>query len=187
MLIQVASVWYSSSTSSHGPVNALTSLRSATSSWTRVPLLNYTYDSTGASANYGILNCVDGTCTFKETSLDNMRARLITGEEVKAITQTASTAADSWTPASGYSSYYYYTSSTNQELAWLIENTTADSTYGSTNNIYGSNSTEYWTLSPVSNYSSQVWSVHYKHLNNSNISFSNGVRPVITVPKSDLN
>ena len=106
--------WNSDGNSNHGPVTVLTSLSTSTSSWTRVLGLNYTYNTSASSQNYGILSCVNGTCTISKTNgqISNVKARLITAEEVAKITQTqtsGNTVADNWS-LSNQSPYYFYIS-----------------------------------------------------------------------------
>lgn len=76
------------------PNKALPDLATATSTWTRVPNLNYSYDTTiyetNARRHYGLLKCTNGTCTItKDGSTDtiatNVKARLITLDEIEKM------------------------------------------------------------------------------------------------------
>ena len=76
-----------------GPKVALSSLAEATANWERVPLLNYTYDSSHSNTvryNYGTLTCTNGTCINGNnfTLATNVRARLVTFEELEKITKS---------------------------------------------------------------------------------------------------
>ena len=68
-----------------GPITALKTLSTATSTWTRVPLLNYSYDLSVLGNNgYGALNCTTGVCRNgnEEILAENLRARMATAEEI---------------------------------------------------------------------------------------------------------
>ena len=204
------SAWSPSRTST-GPTTALSALATATADWDDSLLLNYTYDTTSASSNFGVLTCTNGTCKRTINNSDaqvatNVKARIITGEEVRALTMNAGATNESragiWTLASGsYDTDYYFSNSghtigtkstgTNEKvLAWLIENTEEFTSSGATANAYGDNNNGYWTLSPVSNDYKSVWYLNrnggflYYTVNNAN---SYGLRPVITIAKSNLN
>ena len=205
--------WYTSRTVTDGPVTVLTSLASATSSWNNVEPLNYTYDTANSINNYGILSCDDGICkTIKnntETTIAGsvstpVRARIITGEEIAAITRTqtdGSTIADNWSLSSD-GNFYFSTSqyvlgtqnagAGNKNLSWLVENTmTVGSSYdsGSTSNSYGDDNYGYWTLSPSSASSARAYRVHRGGQIEYNLVDDvdhYGARPVITIPKSKI-
>ena len=77
------------------PGDALTALETATSGWKDELKLNYSYDTSGAlttagdvpTYTYGELSCVNGTCTvLGNTITSNLKARLITGEEIRELT-----------------------------------------------------------------------------------------------------
>ena len=199
------SAW-SLSTNTTGPVTALETLNIATSEWTRVDNLNYTYDTTLATSNYGTYTCINGNCTLNGTTVTGTsKARMITAEEVTKITNTNSAVAETaisktWTLASSSSGYYFsrtnYITGTktagtgNIDLAWLVENTTESVNSGATVNAYGATNSGYWTLSPFSGYAGSTWFVNYggdlTHFNVYNNS-RYGVRPVITVSKLKIN
>ena len=172
-----------------------------TSSWTRVSALNYTYDSTAASTNYGVLSCTNGTCTVSGTTIYNVKARLITGEEVAGITTTqtnGNTTADNWALDNQDAFYFSHTGyiigtqshgSGNKNLSWLLENTTSDSSTGATNNSYSNgNSLAYLTLSPRPA-RSNFYLVHNDGFLGfySNSDTNIGARPVIKISKSNYN
>ena len=196
-----------------GPITALKALETATSTWDNSLKLNYTYDTslggTNTGYNYGTLSCTNGTCTIGEDTITtNLKARMITGEEVSAITVAAGAAegtnAYNWTVSNGY---FYYFSNTRKalgtqtdvtgstELSWLIENTTASvsGTYSeATENTYGDTNYGYWTLSPCGLHCNvyNAWGVSYNGCLIGHVISrvdSVGVRPVITLPKSVLN
>ena len=199
-----------------GPITILKTLENLTSDWTDDLKLNYTYDTTGAVSNYGVLSCVDGVCKIRNNTItNNLKARIITGEELAAITVAAGAEKNSnaynWTLASSNNDEWYFFSRSNYklgtkdllpsgqtsstQLSWLVHNTTANGYSGATNNSYGSNNGGYWTLSPVSNDSTHAWSVggsSYEPYNGNvgayyvNNYSSYGIRPVITILKSKI-
>ena len=174
-----------------GPRTLLTSLANATSTWTRVPLLNYTYntknkDYDNIESSYGVLTCTNGTCTSACASGDNicsgmpsisgLRARIATDEEISKVKTSV-----------GWENCYF-----------LFENTRDDEEY-STANVYGENSSGYWTLTPTNDVECDDETIN-KCPNNSgysieyslggtmpiNVSYGIGARPVIEIPKSLL-
>ena len=188
-----------------GPITALKALETATASWDNSLKLNYTYDVSLAPSNYGSLSCTSGTCTAAgNTITTNLKARMITAEEMRAITLAAGAAtgtnADNWNQTNG--AWYYFsnteyiigrqTSASNSSgstvLSWLIENTTVDSTSGATNNTYGDNNTGYWTLTPGTVCADCAHRIAKtgRIYNDGGVSYDTtaGVRPVITIPKS---
>ena len=224
-----------------GPDNVLTQLQQSTSSWTRVPLLNYEYDTSDVIPTsseevscqdpndptklnrcyYGTLACVNGTCNmirYNESifSINNMRARAITAEEVRNIVNTKADSnafSQTWTIAQHYlqggfaaSNLYYeigshYTSGTgNTDLSWLYENTwytdqdrigiTASDFYDGTDATYNGG---YWTLSPMAGHDNYAWAVK---MDNGGLDYGTaynwngsifGVRPVIKISKELTN
>ena len=186
-----------------GPITALKALETATASWDNSLKLTYTYDTSSATNNYGILSCTSGTCIVAgNTITTNLKARMITGEELAALTVAAGaeeeTIAYNWTLANAQ--YYYFshtgkvlgtqTSGTgNTTLSWLIENTNSSNTSGATLNVYDESNEGYWTLSPYYNYATHANYINYVGATTANILSSPnlfGVRPVITVSKSVL-
>ena len=191
--------WNNNIRNNKGPITALKALETATSSWDNSLKLNYSYNTSPSTNNYGTLSCTNGTCTAAgNTITTNLKARMITGEEVSAITVAAGAAsgtnANNWTLANG-DEYYFsntrYTLGTqtsgtgSTDLSWLIENTNSNANSGATSNTYDNINYGYWTLSPSASWSSGVWHVFYDgglHRNLDNL--GHGIRPVITIPKS---
>ena len=192
-----------------GPITALKSLETLTAEWDDSLKLNFTYDTSQATNNYGILSCTNGACTVAGNQItSNLKARMITGEEVKALTKAAGaesgTNVDNWTLQADNTKRYYFSNLSydlgtktavlegkigSTSLAWLVENTLNYEDSGSTSNTYSTSTNQgYWTMSPFSNNSSSAWNISYygffeqKTVNTSNI----GVRPVITISKSAL-
>ena len=203
---------WSPSDNTVGPTNALSALEEATSGWNNALKLNYIYNTAkdennnNVTNNYGTLSCTNGACKIGSGSnfTTNLKARLITGEEVTAITKTKNPDLG-WTLSSSHGNYYYFSSTThtigtntdgtgNTDLKWLIENTTDyDYNYsGASANTYGNTNHGYWTLSPCSSYLYGAWVVDYSgNLYSENrvvyLGNSYGLRPVITISKSQLN
>ena len=77
----------------NGPVTVLNSLKTATNTWTRVPTLNYSYDTSSAdNGGYGVLTCTNGSCSVGSNApmVTDLRARLLTLEEIeKHVCNTA--------------------------------------------------------------------------------------------------
>ncbi len=198
-----------------GPITALQALETATSTWDDSLKLNYSYDTslggTNTGSHYGTLSCVNGACTVAGSQItSNLKARMITGEEVRALTLAAGAASgtktDNWTVADNYESSGYYFSDSGHilgtntyvgsgqtgstTLSWLIENTSDYTDSGATSNAYGDANCGYWTLSPIANYPNFAWSLcnqgmiyswDYDYIDNAT---TYGARPVITLPKS---
>ncbi len=184
-----------------GPTTALPALATATAGWDDSLLLNYTYDTTASGYNYGTLTCIDGSCKVAGNNTpiaNNLKARIITGEEITAITKTKASSLE-WTLANSYTDIYYFSRTNKQigtningtgntDLAWLIENTKADIYSGASANTYESNNSGYWTLSPVSDAQYYAWDVNSDGaLGVNHVTYGNyGLRPVITIKKSKL-
>ena len=200
--------WSTQSTSSTGPDKVFTELAIATSTWTKLPLLNYTYDTTLASPNdYGVLTCIDGECTItgNDTPIaTNMRVRIVTGEEIRDITRTEAPTLD-WNVGSSASTSRYYISeddyelgtfnngSGNKHLAWLFENITQYKS-GATNNVYGINNNGYWSLSPSRDNSACAWEINIEGYfatvdvdREPTAQYAYGARPFIEISKNILN
>ena len=179
--------WNETGNNNDGPIKVLSELATATSTWSRVPALNYTYDTSDSAQNYGTLSCINGACTISKSNTtigDNIiqnpngtpvRARLITGEEVAEITRTqtdGTTIADTWSLSN--QDWYHIskvgkivgtqTNGTgNTKLKWMVENTkisTAVSSSGSTVNVYSDRVEGYWTLTPRAQSSSRAYFVY---------------------------
>ena len=189
--------WNLSGSNASGPKEVLDKLKSDTSSWkgTETPS-NYTMDQTGqkSKAKYTI-------------DYSGYKARLITAQEVAQITgnttwdEKISTSAFYFdTNTSTESSTCYYNNDTeagditNCKYGWLYDRTSKSCTkYGCLNNsdqeTYG-----YWTASSFAVLSFDSWYVTYSaRVNNSFVGSrgviisDGGIRPVITVLKSNLN
>ena len=162
-----------------------------TYNWTRVPLLNYSYDTTIDGSllgqSYGYVSCTNGLCGLiennKKTILSgNARVRVITAEEVDALNVY-------YGETSQYNKLRNTDITLNSNLSWLYENTSYDSQYGGTTNVYGSDTKGYWTLTQFinQNYRGDFWIVNVtlNQLRTTDRGNSyTGIRPVITVPKS---
>ena len=171
-----------------GPITLLKELEAATSGWNDVLKLNYSYNTTSAINNYGSLTCTNGICTLVgETITTNLKARIITGEEVADIIRTKNSAM-SWSLSDSKGSYNF----SNDNLTWLLENTWEYASSGATSNIYGVDNVGYWTLSPVSDDSRYAWTMVPNGCFMAGDDFSvvisslGGTRPVIEISKSIL-
>ena len=203
-----SSAWAPSSNTT-GPTTALMALEGVTSGWTRVLGLTYSYDTSDATNNYGTLTCTNGACKIGigNNFTTNLKARIITGEEIKDITinkmnelniETSGTMVANWALTSSYNDYFYFSNSGylignkttgtgNVALAWLVENTKNHTGSGATSNTYGDANNGYWTLSPVSGTPNGAWLVtNSGSLTRGNVYLENvgGIRPVITINKS---
>ena len=192
-----------------GPITALKALETATANWNGVLELNYYYSTNNETLsinNYKKLTCVNGACTINGQSVtSNLKARMITGEEVTKLIVAAGAAsgsnAGSWNVLRSNGYWYYFSnknyiigtrnSASNQtgstSLSWLVENTTANANSGATSNTFGNDNSGYWTLSPTSYSTYLAWyvgSVGEFKTSAVNISENYGIRPVITIPKS---
>ena len=200
-----SSVWNSAGVNSNGPINMLNTLGTATASWKRVDPLSYKYETTLAgNASYGNLSCVKGTCYVGNTLITNLRARVITVEEMAAIANnnsniSSSAVSTNWSLDDGKESWFYFSNITysigthtsgtgDNSYSWLLENTISNTNSGATDNAYGTNNYGYWTLSPyiVNTYDSWLvmydGGLHYRNVTNTIY----GIRPVITINKSLL-
>ena len=197
--------WGSDGQTDKGPISLLQELEEITSTWDNSLKLNYTYDTSLSPNSYGTLSCTNGACSIGANAITtNLKARVITGEEVKAIMLAAGvqegTLAYTWTLADGdpyyfsHNNYVFGTQTSgvgNTNLAWLIENTETNASTGATDSTYDMSAyytSGYWTLTPWINteyptaYAMTSWG-----------SFGDlplcwdpdvGIRPVITIPKS---
>ena len=198
-----------------GPISALKKLEEVTSNWT-IPGINYTYETTGTT-NYGTLLCTNGACTINSSPVTtSLKARLITGEEVKTLTMNEGAAPNSnagvWTMPSYIDSYWFSSknyligtrdylsdASGNTNLSWLVENTQYSNESGSTDDIYNQTNTGYWSLTPVTTSGSwydaawKAWDViaignyyNFHSVNGDNGGHHIGIRPVIEIEKNKL-
>ena len=188
-----------------GPMGALRILQSYTNNWSRVPLLNYEYDTSnivyeapaGQDTNYGKLKCVNGECKNgrNEVLVQNLRARIITPQELQKIAEknianvsfgSNNKSLMDWTPLSPDSSDYKYRNDTHTQLDWLMENLHSDSSKGWT--TYGLPAASgYWTLSPTGSSIERAWDVSDYGSLYSGISTvmnpSIGIRPIVSYNK----
>ena len=153
----------------NSPALLLSTLATQTASWSNSLLLNYTYDTTGINNNYGVLTCTNGSCEIRKedaspvftTSVSNVKARIITGEEVATISGL------NWTP-------------TNYSI----------SSYGSSATLAPDSSNQgYWTLTTVDDRQNNAWIVHSSGnflYDNMGYYDKYGIRPVIDAPKEAL-
>ena len=197
----VDSTLWMSGQATGGPVTILQALETATEDWDDSLKLNYTYDTTEYDSNYGVLSCTNGTCMIEDNMVTtNLKARIITGEEVRLITLAAGAApgsiADRWTPDDGYSYYFSQTDKIigtvtsgtgSTALSWLVENTDAWNKSGATSNTYDNPNNGYWALSAHYDYADYIDCVGYVLEEYTQNDYSYGARPVITIPKSVLN
>ena len=118
--------------------------------------------------------------------------RLITADEIAKITGNTS-----FNSATTYLNGWFYFDSNNQtqvanssnksKYAWLFDRTYNCTSYGC--NIADSSTYGYWTSTAVSDSSTNVWFVHsigHLYYNGAYYSSNYGVRPVITVLKSNV-
>ncbi len=171
-----------------GPLTLLVQLKTDTASWKgTITPTNYTMDQStqGSKAKYTI-------------DYSNYKARLITAQEVAQITGNTK-----WDEKIARSTYYFDTNTTTEsdtckegntsgcKYGWLYDRTSDFcATYGCLNNsdqvIYG-----YWTASSRVDTSNDAWGVDCTAYFNGTTDvfyydYSYGVRPVITVSKSNL-
>ena len=179
--------WNSSGSNASGPKEVLTQLNDDTKTWVgTITPSNYTMDQTGQTSN--------AKYTIDYSSY---KARLITAQEIAKITGNTS-----WNEVTGTSNFYFDTNTSSQSATcksgnttgcgygWLYDRTNKECTkYGCLNNAdssmfgYG-----YWTASSFAGHSDFAWSVLYAaRVDSSTAHLSNhGVRPVITISKSQL-
>ena len=171
--------WNNTGSNVNGPTNALTQLQSDTSSWTGVPNRTDDYSVSNGTAVYTI-------------NYSAYKARLITALEIATI--TGNNSFDEKT--SQFSSWFYLDSKNQTQTAttigssnykWLFDYTSDCIDYGCSINdpsVLG-----YWTSTATSANSSFVWIGSREgslYCNMAGGSANNGIRPVITIPKSAL-
>ena len=189
-----------------GPVTVLKSLAALTTNWNNVDPLTYSYDTSALSYNYGKLTCTNGTCTVKNNTINNVKARIISIEEIVKIVKTqpdVGSAASNWTLThqdrfyfsrndtiigTGTSETGNQSSEGNTNLKWLIENTTNNTASGATVNTYDSSTIGYITLTPYTPYHSDIYRIYYAgNVTTGGVSGTlYGARPVINVLKTKL-
>ena len=179
--------WNLKVSTASGPKEVLNQLKKDTALW----------QGTITPENYSIDQSEQGSGVKYAVDYSDYKARLITAQEVAQI--TGNTTFDEKTS----SSIFYFDTNTTTEsktckygntsgcnYGWLYDRTDTDCTnYGCLNNsdlsTYG-----YWTISPNASTSGYAWSVYYNGgtLTNGYVggAHRHGVRPVITVAKSNI-
>ena len=181
-------LWNLTVSTASGPKEVLNQLKKDTASW----------QGTITPENYSIDQSEQGSGVKYAVDYSDYKARLITAQEVAQITGNTS-----WDEKTSSSIFYFDTNTTTEsktckygnttgcKYGWLYDRATDDCTkYGCLNNsdlsTYG-----YWTASSRADNSNYAWSVYYNGgtLTNGYVggAHSYGVRPVITVAKSNLN
>ena len=170
-----------------GPKEILDQLKNDTDGWQgTITPSNYIMNQTGekSNANYTI-------------DYSTYKARLITAQEIATITDYSG-----WDEKVAASKYYYFDSKTTSEsttcksgdtsgctYGWLYDRTSTDCTdYGCLNNS-DQQTLGYWTASSRASVANFAWFVRYVgSLRYANVTYSRnyGLRPVITVSKSNL-
>ena len=182
--------WNSSRSNASGPLTALTQLKTDTDGWKgTITPTNYTLDQTGqpSNAKYTI-------------DYSSYKARLITAQEIAQITGNTP-----WNEKVAVNSNWYYFDSktttasttctdgntTGCKYGWLYDRTSTSCTNRGCLNNADSSMTGYgyWTSTPCASYSRSAWNVDYDgSLGLFSVGGGSryGVRPVITVSKSNL-
>ena len=182
--------WYSTlSDNRYGPITAYTYLTNATSKWTNIPVIkNFAYEDEGHKKNssygyQGITIKLDETTGNYITTItpfssdygnlatyENMRTRLPKYSEIILNTSCTQTLG-----------------SCTEKSLWVVDylQTNSNIVGGTTSSSY---SHAYWLLSSYPDYENYAFNIYYRDYistskNNSNLT---GIRPVITVLKSEL-
>ncbi len=174
-----AVAWNSTGSNTTGPSEILTQLASDTNSWAGVPTRSDSYSVNNGTSTYTI-------------NYSTYKARLITAAEIATITGNSS-----FNEATANWDAWFYLNSNNQThtattagssiYAWLFDYTKWCIDYGC--NIEGTDNTGYWTSTALTGYSNSAWFIYNRgNLHNYVVesSVNYGVRPVITIPKSNL-
>ncbi len=171
--------WNSTGSNLNGPTNALSQLATDTSSWAGVPTRTDDYSVSNGTAMYTI-------------NYNTYKARLITALEIATI--TGNNIFDEKT--SQFSSWFYLDSKNQTQTAttigassykWLFDYTNDCVNYGCSVDdpaVLG-----YWTSTATAANSSFVWIGSREgslYCNMAGGGVNNGIRPVITIPKSVL-
>ena len=182
--------WNLTVSTASGPKEVLNQLKKDTALW----------QGTITPENYSIDQSEQGSGVKYAVDYSDYKARLITAQEVAQITGNTT-----WDEKTSNSIFYFDTNTTTEsktckygnttgcKYGWLYDRTTDDCTkYGCLNNSDSDLSTYgYWTVSSRADNSNYAWSVYYNGgtLTNGYVggAHSHGVRPVITVAKSNLN
>ena len=147
------------------------------------------YNSTGSNSEMKEVK----TALESDTSTwdKSLNARLITANEVAKITGNTSfdektTTPDKWFYLDSNNQTQVANSTNKSKYAWLYDYTNDCKKYGC--NIEDSSNYGYWTNSTVADNSSLVWYIiSLGYLDNYNVGHNyTGIRPVITVNKSDI-
>jgi type IV pilus assembly protein PilA len=171
--------WNSTGSNVSGPTNVMTQLASDTSSWAGVPTRTDSYSVNNGTATYTI-------------NYSTYKARLITAAEIAIITGNSGFA-EATMP---WESWFYLDSNNQTQTAtttgasnydWLFDYTNGCTSYGC--NIDDASNYGYWTSTAVSGGSDYAWRVfRIGNLSGRNVDNADGrgVRPVITILKSNL-
>ncbi len=184
--------WNSGVSNESGPSEVLTQLKTDTDGWQgTITSSNYTMDQTGQTSNAKYTIDYSG-----------YKARLITAQEIATITGNTG-----WDEKVAANSSYYLDSKTTTksdtcksgnttvcQYGWLYDRTNKScTTWGCLNNADSSTSSNmsgYWTASSRAGSSANAWYVYCVAAVDSDSVYHSGnlgVRPVITISKSNLN
>lgn len=174
--------WNSTGSNVNGPTNILTQLASDTGTWNGVSTRNDSYSVNNGTAVYTI-------------NYNTYKARLITAQEIATITGNISFANSVLTSA--ISSNWFFFDSNNQTLtaiyagtsnySWLYDHTKGCTNFGC--NLDDDYTYGYWTSTSVFDTSINVWTIYRGGVldtSNTLTASVKGVRPVITISKSNL-
>ncbi len=166
--------WNSSINNTSGPSEILIKLQADTGSWAGVPTRTDSYSLNNGTANYTI-------------NYSSYKARLITANEIAAITGYSSfvetTQPYSWTYLSSNSHTNTTTTQGSNPYKWLFDYTNACTSSGCS--ITDASNSGYWTATALFGNSSYTWRVSPGTFDPGYIVNNyQGLRPVITVPKS---
>jgi type IV pilus assembly protein PilA len=171
--------WSSTGSSLSGPTNVLTKLQSDTSSWAGVPTRTDSYSVSNGTATYTI-------------NYSTYKARLITAAELATITVNSSfveatTSYMSWSYLDSNNQTQTATTTGASNYKWLFNYTNGCTSCGC--NIEDASTYGYWTSTAASGDVSSAWIVFWSGIlgaNDVDISVGYGLRPVITISKSNL-
>ena len=171
--------WNSTGSNVSGPTNIIAQLAADTSSWAGVPARTDSYSVSNGKSTYTI-------------NYSTYKARLIKASEIATITGNGS-----FVEATATTSNWFYLDSNNKTQTatttgasnydWLFDYTSGCTSYGC--NIADASNNGYWTSTAISGNTIYAWFVgRYGTLNNNNVgnTVNYGVRPVITILKSNL-
>ena len=180
--------WESESINANGPITIMEAIYKATMNWINVPNLNFTYEDSenGNVGNYGYfgINIEDGKgYIIKNDGITRNEIKLINNKPIKARLPKYSEVTGSGC-----------TGTAGSCPSWILENLRYWNNYYSinSNNISGTpinNILGYWLLSSYSYNSENGRNICYVGRIDYSLSgcgVNHGIRPVITVPISDL-